>query len=243
VKINSMVDHILKPALLRAAARNNADWCEAMCRAHGLRGEFRADAWTSAVRTPPFYPDAVTLAGHVDAGEFLSRIDTRTPGASVKDSFARLDLRPHGFEPLLDAAWIARDPQPAGLRRRAWRRVRDEAGLAQWERAWGGGAHGLFLPPLLDDPSVLVLAAPEFGAGAVLSLGAGVAGVSNLFYGEQGPDLVWRDCLATASAYCPGLPVVGYEHGEDLAAAEAAGFTPLGPLRVWLAASRGSRRR
>ncbi|RAG83403.1 hypothetical protein DN069_22555 [Streptacidiphilus pinicola] len=230
-----MVDHILRPALLRAAARNNADWCEAMCRAHGLRGEFRADAWTSADRSPPYYPDAVTLSEHADAAQVLARIDVRGPGATVKDSYARLDLEPHGFAPLFDAEWIARDPQPAGARP-VWRRVRDETGLARWEQAWDGGAAGLFLAPLLEDPSVLVLAAPEFVAGAVLSLGAGVVGVSNLFCGEQEPDRVWRDCLIAASAYCPGLPVVGYEDGADLAAAERAGFTRLGPLRVWLAA-------
>lgn len=230
-----MVDHILKPALLRAAARNNADWCEAMCRAHGLRGEFRADAWTSPVRTPPLYPDAVTLSEHADAGELLARVDVLAPGATVKDSFARLDLRPHGFAPLLDAVWIACDPQPAGARP-AWLRVRGEAGLAEWERAWGGGVQGLFLPSLLEDPSVLVLAAPEFAAGAVLSLGAGVVGVSNLFHGAQEPERAWRDCLAASSAYCPGLPVVGYEHGPDLDAPERVGFTRLGPLRVWLAA-------
>jgi hypothetical protein len=235
VKINSMVDHILQPALLRAAARNNADWCEAMCRAHGLRGEFRADAWTSPVRTPPYYPDAVTLSEHADAGELLARVDVRTPGATVKDSFARLELRPHGFAPLFDAEWIARDPQPAGMRP-AWRRVRCQAELAEWERAWDGGVSGLFLPPLLEDPSVLVLAAPGFAAGAVLSLGAGVVGVSNLYGGDQDPDRVWRECLAAVAAYRPGLPVVGYEHGDDLAAAEGVGFTPLGPLRVWLAA-------
>jgi hypothetical protein len=35
----------------------------------------------------------------------------------------------------------------------------------------------------------------------------------------------------------PGLPVVGYEHGEDLTAAREAGGQVLGPLRVW---TRGS---
>lgn len=231
-----MVDHVLQSALLRAAARNNADWCEAMCRAHGLRGEFRADAWTSADRSPPYYPDAVTLSEHADAAQVLARIDDRSPGASVKDSFARLDLTAHGFAPLFDAQWLARDPRPSGPRP-DWRRVRDAAELARWERAWDGGVDGLFPPALLEDPSVLVLAAPDFAAGAVLSLGAGVVGVSNLFHGDQEPDRAWQDCLIAASAYCPGLTVVGYEHGPDLDVAERAGFTRLGPLRVWLAAN------
>ena len=31
----------------------------------------------------------------------------------------------------------------------------------------------------------------------------------------------------------PGLPLVGYEHGNDLAAAKLAGFETVDPLRVW----------
>jgi hypothetical protein len=32
---------------------------------------------------------------------------------SIKDSFARLDLAPHGLTPLFDATWVAM-PTPAG---------------------------------------------------------------------------------------------------------------------------------
>ncbi|MGW3950176.1 hypothetical protein ACWEKM_04205 [Streptomyces sp. NPDC004752] len=32
----------------------------------------------------------------------------------------------------------------------------------------------------------------------------------------------------------PGLPVVGYEHGQDLAVAVRHGFQPVAPLRIWL---------
>ncbi|SEM46083.1 hypothetical protein SAMN05414137_12923 [Streptacidiphilus jiangxiensis] len=231
--INSMLEQTLRPVLLRAAARNNADWCEAMCRAHGLRGEFRADAWSSPTRTPPYYPDAVTLTEHVDTGDLLARVDIRTPGATLKDSFAALDLHQHGWTPLFDATWIARASQPAAGTR--WRRVRTEAELQDWERAWDGGVRELFRPSLLEDPSVLLLAAPGLDTGAVLSLGAGVVGVSNLFTADGvDPDRAWGECVAAAAAFCPGLTLVGYEHGPDLAVAERAGFTPLGPLRVWL---------
>jgi len=33
----------------------------------------------------------------------------------------------------------------------------------------------------------------------------------------------------------PGLPVVGYERGEELDRAMRLGFAPVGPLRIWLA--------
>nr|WP_084714272.1 hypothetical protein [Streptacidiphilus rugosus] len=236
--IHPVLTENVREALLRAAARNNADWCEAICRAHGLRGEFRLDAWTSPARTPPYYPDAVTLTEHADAGDLLARIDLGVGGASVKDSFAALDLADRGFAPLLDARWIGRPADPPA-RDPLWQRIRTTGRLAAWEIAWDGGVEGLFPASLLEDPSVLVLASPDFGAGAVLNLGAGVVGVSNLFVADPAVDAAraWHDCLAAASVRCPGLPVVGYESGEELAAAEKAGFTPLGPLRIWLATS------
>ena len=51
------------------------------------------------------------------------------------------------------------------------------------------------------------------------------------------PALLWRSAVRAVAALRPGLPVVGYESGEDLAAAREAGGRVLGPLRVW---TRGS---
>jgi len=31
--------------LARIATRNNVEWCDIMCRAHGLEGRFDADSW------------------------------------------------------------------------------------------------------------------------------------------------------------------------------------------------------
>ncbi|GAB3936384.1 hypothetical protein GCM10027614_12800 [Micromonospora vulcania] len=56
-----------------------------------------------------WYPDAVTLRPGVDVAALLRRIDAG-PGASVKDSFADLDLADHGFRVLFDAEWIYRAP-------------------------------------------------------------------------------------------------------------------------------------
>ncbi|WP_405166876.1 hypothetical protein OG203_18280 [Nocardia sp. NBC_01499] len=93
---------------VRAAALDNAEWCDAVCRSHGLIGELDAAAWTSAKRTPPLYPDAVSLSPRTSAAELLARIDRSTPGASIKDSFACLDLSRDGFHILFEAQWIYR---------------------------------------------------------------------------------------------------------------------------------------
>ncbi len=72
------------------------EWCDAFCRTHGVAGRFGADCWTSAARTPPLYPDAVTLSPGVTSTRLLSEIDARA-GCSVKDSFADLDFGRDGF--------------------------------------------------------------------------------------------------------------------------------------------------
>ncbi|MFF2196938.1 hypothetical protein [Streptomyces sp. NPDC058157] len=224
--------------LLRAAARNNAEWCGAVSRG----GHFRRTLWCSPRRTPPLYPDAVTLTPGASAADVLAGVDTATPGCSVKDSFASLDLAPAGFEVLFEAQWIHRPagaaagPAGGGLE---WAEVEGPHGqLRSWEAAWSGGeGTGLFHPGLVREGIVFLAGydGPRIAAGAVLSTGGGVVGVSNVFgRNGQATDSAWATALTTAARHWPGLPVVGYEHGEDLHTAVRAGFTPIGPLRVWL---------
>ncbi|MFJ6948335.1 hypothetical protein ACISU4_27460, partial [Streptomyces wuyuanensis] len=94
--------------MIAVSARNNAEWCHAMCRAHGIPGVFGDRAWTSERRTPPLYPDAVTLAPQATAPEVLGPIDRTEAGCSVKDSFGRLDLSAEGFDLAFRARWIHR---------------------------------------------------------------------------------------------------------------------------------------
>lgn len=226
----------MSPAVPDAeAALNNAAWCDAMCRAHGRAGVFGPDAWTSPRRTPPLYPDAVTLSPRADAAGLLAAVDAG-PGASVKDSFAALDLRPAGFQVLFEATWIHRPAPvpapPAGDV--SWRAVRDESALRAWEDAcFEGEQPGLFPPALPAEPDVVILAGYAGGevvCGCVLNgtPGGRTAGVSNVF-GD--PDTAWAGAVAQAAALFPGRPLVGYE--ADPAPAVRHGFTPGGPLRVW----------
>ncbi|MEV7726122.1 hypothetical protein AB0P15_15425 [Streptomyces sp. NPDC087917] len=227
-------------ALLLAAVRDNAEWCDAVCRAHGVEGSVGADAWTSARRTPPLYPDAVSLSPTAAAAALVDPIDTASPGCSVKDSFASLDLAPAGFEVLFEAQWIHRPagPAPAAASRLEWSEVTGAEELEAWEAAWDGTeSGGIFRPTLLGEDRAFLAgrAGGRIVAGAVVCFGAEVAGVSNLFARDPADtDATWAAVLDAVAARRPGLPVVGYEHGEDLDAAVRAGFAPLGPLRVWL---------
>jgi hypothetical protein len=231
-----------KQFLVRAAARNNAEWCAAMSRSHGVAGEFGAQAWAAPARTPPYYPDAVTLVPDADPAALVARIDTAAPGASVKDSFADLDLSSAGFRVLFEARWIHRPPgPPTAAPNLAWDVAGAPDALRDWALAWdnGEGNADLFRPQLLDAPGTFVLggrsADGRVVAGAVASRGEEVVGVSNVFGRDGGgPDATWPAVLDAVHRLFPTLPVVGYEHGDDLAAAVRHGFDAIGPLRIWL---------
>ncbi|WAL99351.1 hypothetical protein [Streptomyces sp. Je 1-369] len=224
---------------LTAAVHNNADWCDAVCRSHGVEGTIEGGVWASALRTPPLYPDAVTLSPAATPDDVLPRIDLSSPGASVKDSFGTLDLSGTGFEVLFDAQWIYRAAtDPAPPRAGDWEPVDGAGRLLAWEAAWSGAgeSEGLFRPALLDAGAVFLTPAATgpVTAGAIAYPGAGAIGVSNLFATDDDLDDAWRSCLEATDRLWPGVPVVGYEHGDDLAAALRQGFEPVGPLRVWL---------
>lgn len=209
------------------AAANNADWCDSVCRSHGIATTRTEGWWFSLAPSPTYYPDAVTLSR--DAVELPEIIAGRTP-CSVKDSFAALDLVPYGFQLLFDARWIQHPPVAAAAT--GWRAITTGEDVERWKSAHGDApAIG---PALLDlDPDVRLLAASDLGSGLAANRSRAVVGVSNVF----GATEAWTDGAAAVSGYFPGLPMVGWEHGQGLEAALAAGWDDVGPLRVWLRSS------
>jgi len=225
-------------AALDAAVRDNAAWCDLVCSAAGVPTRTEPQLWTAVRRSPPLHPDAVTLAPGASPELVLSRID-RGPGCSVKDSFRDLELGPSGFRVLVDGTWIWH-PAPIG-RGAADRR----ATVGRWAVV-GPGDHpawlaaraepaGLPLPALVH-PSVRVVAdrdAAGIRAGAVLTVGPDGVGIGNLFVRRGDRAGAWPAVVRTAAGLAPGRPLFGWETGADLAAARAAGFRPVGQLRVW----------
>jgi hypothetical protein len=211
-----------------------------VCRSHGARTQFDDDAWTSRARTPPYYPDAVTLVPDLSVPDLLARVDA-SAGCSIKDSFASLDLTVHGFRVLFDAQWIVRTDAPvtpAG-EGAGWERVRDPDGFARWLAAWRGedGPADVLRADLLDHDSVAVLAAragDRVVAGAILNCGANVVGISNFFADEDVVSPSWSGFLSIARSIFATSTFVGYESGDRLAAAQRDGFEIAGPLRVWI---------
>jgi hypothetical protein len=230
------------------AARNNAEWCDAVCCAHGYPGEFHDDIWLSRHPAPRFYPNAGTRAE--SSQRQLDLIDeliaARLPsGWAVKDSFSMLDLESRGFRMLFSAEWIylpvSRLKDIASKTSVRWEIVRDALALAEWESAWSRSAGDtsndrIFLPSLLENKDVAVAAGFREGhivAGAIANRSDGVVGWSNFFAPAAEISDHAAASLATITDAFPGSPIVGYEHGDDLRNAYSLGFESIGRLRVW----------
>jgi hypothetical protein len=239
---------VTRPAdRLVLAARNNALWCDAVARAHGVRTTTDDTAWTASTRTPPYYPDAVTLSPDVEEHDVLARVDD-SDGCSVKDSWARLDLTMEDFARLVVGEWVWLDPatplpELAGTAPRSWQRVSASDELASWVGAWSTDpeAAAILRPSLLDEPGVHVLAgrdtddpAAPVVAGAIVNVTGEVAGLGNIFARDGDEHRAWREAAAAAREVAAGIPLVGWEAGASVDAAVAAGCERLGPLTVWL---------
>jgi hypothetical protein len=230
---------VVDASLAAAAARNNAEWCHLFCAARGIDGAFEDARWFSAQRTPPLYPDVVTLRPGLDRERVLTGVDAG-PGCSVKDSFADVDLETAGFRELFSAEWFVKGDGHRAAEA-AWRIVEADEALAEWEAAWDDepGGSRFFSPALLLEHDVAFLAHYEDGricAGGLANRSADVVGLSNVFALGGDLETAFGGASAAAAGIWPGLPIIGYEHGAPLAAARAAGFTSVGDLRVWVLA-------
>jgi hypothetical protein len=228
--------------LARAAAQNNAEWCHVFCGTHGVVGSFDVAIWSSPVRTPLLYPDAVTLLPEITIERGLSGSDT-SEGCGVKDSFASLDLGADGFRPLLRAEWVVRKPTEGRYQSASgWSAVTTEAELREWEATRGEvpGGSNFFRPSLLKDQRIAVLAShngDRIVAGVIANRSASVIGLSNLFDGAGDLESTWVSAAAAAATLWGDMPIVSYDLGDSLAAAHGAGFDSVGELTVWLKAA------
>lgn len=204
-----------------------------MCFSHGTVGRFLVHTWVNAEPVPRFYPNVVTLTtGEADIVEQRQAVrilqKSHLPGRwAVKDSFRTLDIARLGFEVLLEANWIRKAQPKAGTM---------VSGLS-WERV-GPGGEG-FPASLFSDDNFAMFQAKRGGAvvaGGTFYRSDGVVGLSNVVAEFDDEPAVWRDLASLAAATFPGFPLVGYESGDELAAAKKAGFEVGDPLRIWVVA-------
>jgi hypothetical protein len=216
--------------LTHSAALNNAEWCGMVLTAHGIASTKTAGLWQALAQPIPLYPGLVTL--QPDSQPQVETTLARNPHIdSVKDSFADLDLCAQGFRILLDGAWMLAPVSHAAPARP----ITTDAGFARWNRAWLGEQSGdptikPFPDSLRHHPEIhFAETATTPASGAILNRSAGVIGLTNTFGPHPLPPLV-----ALAQTLAPGLPLLLWASGPLQSKARDAGFTHLGPMRVWL---------
>jgi hypothetical protein len=197
--------------------------------------------WVNAEPVPRFYPNVVSLTtGESDIDEQRQIVDmllkSNLAGRwAVKDSFKTLDIARLGFDVLFEANWIRKaEPKRPGPGTGPPRSSAMVSGLS-WERAKPGGDG--FPVSLFSDDNFAMFSGRRDGAvtaGGTFYRSDGVVGVSNVTADVDEAPAVWRDLAILAASTFPGLPMIGYESGDELKAARKAGFEVGDPLRIWV---------
>ncbi len=223
-------------ALVRAAACNNAEWCAAVCRSHGIGSRFTEDAWICDGSPPPFYPSLVSLDDDPVrlTQAILAHRRSAGDGWAVKDSFGELDAGATR-EKLFDAVWYARPPGPCSAASGKTAQVTSAAELVRWAAAWGETPANapIFVPRILAEPGVAFWHDGEHRAGLVAYRsggGSNMVGISNMFGDGEARD----GCIASLNERYPGCTAAGYGPEDEAASLARLGFRAIGPLAVWL---------
>lgn len=217
------------------AANNNADWYSMMFDIHGLRYERSNLAFVAAEQPPPFHSTMVTLDPDT-SDALLGLIPSRAeqPRFGIKDSFNELRFEDLDLVELFSASWLWADQLPAADTA-GWERIETPEKLERWEAAWKIGGSQTeerqFPDPILERTDVALFGRMDgigYDAGVIANRSNDCVGVSNAFCAPDD----YPAAAALCAEFGAGLPIVGYERGDDLAAAKEAGFVTTGKLRV-----------
>ncbi len=243
----------MNPSKVELAVLNNVHWYESIFSAQALTSETDGRVWRSHAAPPPFHSNLVVIAPNTtetDIEAYAADIEQQRPktGWCLKDSYAALDLAPLGCSMLFAADWIWHDPVPAANAtikpHLAWIRLATPSALAEWEKAWSGDTTNETEGPQTRQFPDSLLASPDHAffagvldgkilAGGIANRSPGAVGLSNIFAPPEFLGETWTLLLTAIAAAFPGVPIVGYERGDDLNMARSAGFVSIGKLRVW----------
>lgn len=217
------------------AANNNADWYSIMFDIHGLRYR-RSEIAFLGIDSPPKYYSWMTTLDPEAQDDLLLLIERNAyrPKFGVKDSFDCLNLVDVDFVERFSATWIFADIiQPTDTA--GWTRISSINDLLLWEKAWkrSSPSHQRQFPnAILDRNDVVIWGRRElngFDAGVVSNISKNCVGLSNCF-GQGAYSAAATLCAEISHGQ---LPIVGYEHGDDLTAALNIGFSASGKLSIW----------
>ena len=219
---------------LEQAVENNVAWCQLVSTAFGKPSFTTDKVWGLHTTAPQYYPELITTSRTTieeDIQEFmkLDHID------SVKDSYAKLQLEPFGFELLIEAEWIyhpsVNEQKPESYQ---WRIVQTKKEFEQWTKTTG--LENSIPVDILGNEGVKIFYrdSPTGFASFIANVAADAVGISNVFSSGMDNVELWRAIPQVVSTEYPGLPLVGYEEGDSLSDTRSSGWTSIGALRVWI---------
>lgn len=228
------------------AAQNNAEWCDIVCRIHGVPGEFLENIWINQQEVPTLlYPNAVTIKplSNTTLDEIIHTLkEIPLKSYAIKDSFNELSPDKLDSKILFEADWIMIDNKELihPTTTSDWTIIKDEKELENWEDAWNSDqsiGQRIFLPSILSEKGVFFLAKykdDQIVAGGIINISRDVIGLSNVFTSEHSISNPWNEISVFAKEKISTLPCVGYERDNDLVQALEAGFKTIGRLKVLL---------
>ena len=219
---------------LRAAVDASRRWYDDVFALHGIPVRVDDGLWSALGPPPPWHSAVKTLEPGVETERVVGAVAT-FEHFSVADSFGDLAPERHGFELLIDARWLHREPVGETTDRlpEGWSVVDTVEELAEWATAHD--YVGVLPPSVVDHPRFRILARRRAGAlvgGAVAHDGGRAVGLSNTW--GEGTLATSDEVLTAVAALHPGRPLTDFARGTELDAMVAAGFTALGPQRVWV---------
>jgi hypothetical protein len=218
---------------LRAAVDASRRWYDDVFGLHGLTVRVDDGLWSALGQPPRWHSAAKTLQPDIVI-ERVVRAVADLEHCAVADSFGDLAADRHGFELLIEASWLHRGPARETPRRLpgGWSVVGTVKELEEWTAAHDYA--GVLPPAVLDHPWFRILARHHDGVlvgGAITHEDKNAVGLSNTW--GAGTVDASDEVLEAVAALHPGRSVTDYAQGAELDAMVAAGFTALGPQRVW----------
>ena len=238
---NNMTDE-----LVIKAAQNNAEWCDIVCRIHGVPGEFLENIWINQQKVPTLlYPNAVIIKPlssrtFNEVRQTLKKIPLET--YAIKDSFNELPIDEMGCKSLFEAEWITYSQEELAYVSTidSWTIIKNDEELENWEHVWNNTNptdKRIFLPNILSVKGVFFLAkykGDQIVAGGIVNISHNVIGLSNVFTQEVASNNIYSELSIFIKEKISTLPIVDYERDKALVLAHEAGFKTIGKLKVLL---------